>query len=242
MRGLRWFVVIVVVLGVLAVVADRVGAWFAERAVADKVADELASNQIDSGPPDVKVEGVPFLTQVTSGRYEQVTVVLREISSSEVQLREVTLVASGVTVTADTLISGEGPIDAERIDGTATISYADLAQLTGVDNLELGPEPGGGIQVRLPTEVADQEATLAGTAEVAVADGAVQVRVEELRVEEPPSGLPPGAESVIQELRAQLQLDVALPPLPYGLTVEAVRTGPGGVVVEVTATDVALAR
>lgn len=242
MRGLRWLLVVAVVLGVLLVVADRVGVWIAERTVADQVAAELADNQIDSAPPEVSIRGVPFLTQVGGGRYEEVVLVLREVGADQVRLSQVELVATGVTATVGTLTSGEGSIDAERVEGTGTIGYADVAALAGLDGLELGPAPDGAMSVRLPTELLNESVVLVGTAQLAVADGVVGLSVEDLSVEESPSGVPPGGEDVVDELRLRLSLDVPLPALPYDLTVEAVRAEPAGLVVDVSATDVPIAR
>src|SRR5690606_1107694 len=79
MRGLRVVGVLLLILVALLVVADRAAAWAAERTVADKVASELADNGIDSAPPEVSIGGIPFLTQVGAGRFEEITLVLRDV-------------------------------------------------------------------------------------------------------------------------------------------------------------------
>lgn len=241
MRVLRWGLVLLLVLGVLLVVADRVGVWAAERTVADQVANELAGYQVDSEPPQVSIAGFPFLTQVGGGRYEEVTLVLDDVGTGVARLSRVELVASGVTADADTLMSGSGPIDAERVDGTAVISYPEVVGLVGVDGLRLGPGEGERLQVRLDTEVLGEPVTVAGTATFELMDDAVRLRGDELAVEEPEQ-LPFGVDQAIEDAMTQLAWDAQLPPLPYGLTVTAVRAQPDGLVVEVSATDVPLAR
>jgi hypothetical protein len=239
MRALRRILIGLVVLGVLVVVADRVGAWVAQRVVAEQVANELADNEVGSEPPEVTVDGVPFLTQVMAGRYESVTLRLRDVGTGAIRLPQVELTATGVTASAGTLISREGSIVAEQVDGTATIGYASVAALTEQEGLELGPADGGQIWIRLPTELLTQPVVLVGTADLEVVDGAVRLHPNELTVEEPP--LPPGAESRVEEIAQRLSVTVELPPLPYGLTVDSVQPERTGLVVQVSAVDVALA-
>jgi hypothetical protein len=241
MRLMRRVLVGLVVLVVLLVVADRVAAWAAQRAVADHVATELASYQVESQPPEVIVGGVPFLTQLAGGRYESVTLRLRDVGSSGVQLPLVELIATGVTAEASTLIEREGPIDAERVDGSATIGYASVTALTDVAALDLSADPDGTLRVRLPAELAGNQVTAVGTAEVSVVDGVVQLQVGELGIEGV-AGLPPGAEALLADLARRLSVAVPLPPLPYGLTLESVRATPAGLAVAVRAANVPLAR
>jgi LmeA-like phospholipid-binding len=240
MRALRRILIVLVVLGVLLVVADRVGAWIAQRVVADQVENELRDNQVASEPPEVTIDRAPFLTQVAAGEYESVTLRLRGVGTGEFQLPQVELTATGVTASMGTLIQREGSIVASRVDGTATVGYASVVALTELEGLELGPADGGLLQVRLPTELLGQPVVLVGTAGLAVADGAVQLDVGELEVEEPP--LPPGAESRVEVLIQQMSVTIQLPELPYGLTIDDVVAEQAGLVVQVSAVDVALAR
>jgi hypothetical protein len=240
-RGLVRVLVVLVVLGGLLLVADRVGAYVAQRTVAEQVTTELASYQVESDPPDVSIGGFPFLTQVGAGQYEQVTLLLRDVGTGEVRLSEVELIATGVSAAASTLLAQEGPIDAERIDGTATIGYDTVAALAGRDGLTVAPIDGGALRIEVDDEVLGEPVTLVGTANLSVVDGTVQLRVSDVEFEEP-SGVPPGAERLIDEVTNDMALDVPLPPLPYNLTVETVRVESAGLVVGVSATDVPLAR
>lgn len=238
MRALRRILIVVVILGALLAVVDRVGAWAAQRVVADQVEAELASTQVQSAPPEVTVNGVPFLTQVAAGEYDSVTLRLRDVGTGAVTLPVVELTATGVTAPASTLIEREGPIIADRVEGTATIGYGSVAALTDLAGLELSAAGGGQLRVRLPTELLDAPVVLVGTAEMEVVDGGVRLRVQDLEVEQPP--LPPGAEPLVQDLIQRMAVNVQLPPLPYGLTLEGVRAEPDGLAVSVSAVDVPL--
>jgi hypothetical protein len=68
MRALRILLIVVVVLGALFVVVDRVAVHFAENEAASKVKtdENLATT------PDVSIKGFPFLTQVASGELDNV--------------------------------------------------------------------------------------------------------------------------------------------------------------------------
>jgi hypothetical protein len=238
---MRRMLVGLVVAVVLLAVADRVAAWAAQRAVADQVATELASYQVESQPPEVIFRGVPFLTQVAAGRFESVTLRLRDVGSSGVRLPLVELTATGVTAAASTLIDRAGPIDAERVDGSATIGYASVTALTDLTALDLSAGDDGSVRVRLPAELAGNQVAVVGTAEVSVVDGVVQLRVGELAIEGV-AELPGPAEALVADVARRLSVTVPLPPLPYGLTVESVRATPAGLVVAVRAADVPLAR
>lgn len=241
MRAIRGLLVGVVLVALLLVVADRVLAWVGQRAVADQVAAELTARSVDSQPPEVSFDRAPFLTQVAAGRYESITLRLRDVGTADLRLPLVELTARGVTATVDTLVSRQGEIIAERVEGSATVGYAAVIDQTGMTGLELAPDVGGNLAVRLPADLLGQDLTLTGTAEATPVDGGIVLRVDDLTVTGD-TGLPPAAEPLVADLAERLSVTVPLPPLPYGLTVQSVRAGPNGFVVSVTATNVQLAR
>lgn len=241
MRGIRLLVLVLVVLVGLLLVVDRVSAWAAGQIVADRVADELASHQVDSAPPEASIGGFPFLTQVAAGRYESVTLLLRDVGTGGVWLPAVELTATGVHASATTLMEGSGTIHADRVVGTAVIGYSSVAALTELDGLDLSATPGGALRVYLPAELMGVPLVLVGTADVDVSGNAVQVRMTGLTVEEPHE-LPPGAGPLVDQLAQAVSVEVALPPLPYGLAVESVRAEPAGLAVTLSARDVPIAR
>lgn len=80
MRVARRSVVVILVLAVLLVAVDRVGAWLAGKAVADQLVGELAAYGVQS-TPDADIGGFPFLTQVLSGEYDEITARLGDVES-----------------------------------------------------------------------------------------------------------------------------------------------------------------
>jgi hypothetical protein len=225
----------------LLIVADRVGAWAAERAVAEQVSQELDEYGVSAGPPDINVGGFPFLTQAVDGRYESVGVRLRDVESEGLQLPVLDLTATGVTASMSTLLERSGPVDADEVVGTAVIGYASVAELTELPELSMSAEPDGSLRVRVPVDVAGLSLTLVGVATVAVDGTVVQVRVQELAVEEA-TDLPGAVNALIDQVAQALSVNVQLPPLPYDLAVESVRAESNGLAVTVRAFDVPLSR
>lgn len=240
MRSVRRLVVVLVVLAGVALVLDRVGVWLANRVVADQVAEELAAHQVESAPPEVGVSGFPFLSQLVTGRYGSVDVILRDVGRDGLRLPIVRLTATGVDAPLGAVLDGSGPIHAERVTGQAVIGYGSVVELAGREGLQLVGGVEGTLRMRLPVEVVGVPVVLVGRAEVTVAGAGLLIELVEFDVEAPVD-LPAGADPLIERAARSLSLRVALPPLPYGLAVDTVRVEPAGIVVTVSANDVPLA-
>lgn len=238
-RASRWLLTLAVLAAVLVVV-DRAAAFATGRTLADRVADELVAHDVRSAPPEVTVGGFPFLTQVATGRYESVTLRLRDVGSDEVRLPRVELVASGVTAPARALATGEGSVHAARLQGSATLGYEQVRRVTGYDELRLAADEGR-LSVRVPVELSGEWVVLVGTAEATVTGHTVRIEVTGLGLADG-RALPPGAQPVVDRVARDLSVTVELPPLPYGLSLTSVRAEPAGLVVAVEAFDVPLTR
>lgn len=224
-----------VVLVALLVATDRVGAWAAERMVADKVAQEVADRGVSSSEPQVTVGGFPFVTQVLDGRYEEITIRLREVAADQVTLPVLDIRATGVTAEMSTLMSGDGPITADRVVGTGMIGYESVRALFDQEGLQVGEE-GGRLVLRLPLTAGSQQITAVATASVTVTEGVVRVSVADIRAEG--AQLLPVARRLLDAYRDRLTAQIRVPPLPFGLLVEQVRVEPGGLAVRASAEGV----
>lgn len=241
MRAVRRLLVVLVVLAAVLAIGDRVAAWAAQQQLADQVASELATYQVESSRPEASIGGFPFLTQVAAGEYERITLRLRNVGSGQLRLPLVELTASQVTAPLETLVSQEGLIHAGQVNGSATIGYEQIRALTGWDELVLGAADAGVLTVRLPVELVGVPVILVGTATVEPAGDVIRVRVSGLEVAGP-GVLPDGAGSLVEQIAGDLSVDVPLPPLPYGLAVDSVHAEVAGLVVRVSAVNVPLAR
>ncbi|MEV4544952.1 Protein of unknown function [Micromonospora echinaurantiaca] len=242
-RGRKVLITLVVLLLVLAgllVVADRVAAGVAERAIADQVRQEVAKQDAQSAPPEVEVGGFPFLTQVLDGRYERISIVLRNVQGSvqgdAVSVPRLDVDARDVRASLDTIRSGQGEVVAETVNGTGTISYDSLAKLLDRPGLRLA-EQNGRLAVTAPVDILGQRLTVTGTADITVGkEGQVSLRFNDLDAE----GLPnvPLARTLLSNYAKGISVDVPLPDLPFQLTVREVRPLPEGLAVTADARDV----
>jgi hypothetical protein len=241
-RGRRLFaalIVLLLVLGVLFVVADRAAAAFAERAIADQVRREVAQQDVQASSPDVEVGGFPFLTQVLRERYESISIVLRDVRGSvegeRVSVPRLDVDARNVRASIETLRSGQGEVRAETVNGNAVLTYSSVAQLIDRPGLQLS-EQGGKLVVKAPLEVLGQQLTVNGTANLSVAGGKVRIAFDRLSAE----GLPaiPAAQALVNAYAKQISVDLTLPELPFQLQVQQVQPRPDGLAVTATAKDV----
>lgn len=241
-RGRRVLVVLLVLLLVLVgllVVADRLAAGVAERVLAEQVREELATQDVRAGPPEVEMGGFPFVTQVLDGRYERISIQLNEVRGSVqgdvLALPTLDIDAYDVTASLDTLRSGRGRVIAGSVTGTGTISYDSLAARLDREGLQLG-ERDGQLEVTAPVELFGQQVPVSGTADITVDQGQVSLRFTDLT----PEGVPNGSlvQALLSSFAEGISVDVPLPVLPFDLTVSEVRPLPEGLQVTAKAVEV----
>ncbi|MET8151151.1 DUF2993 domain-containing protein [Actinoplanes sp. NPDC049668] len=234
-------VLLVLLLGLLFV-ADRVGKSVAEQLIADRVVSQLDTQEATAQPPDVTVEGVPFLTQVLSGNYQEIRILLNDFSGpagngKKIDMKLLDIRAEDVKASLDTLRSGTGDIVAGTVTGAGTITYANLADLIGREGLTLS-ERDGKLIGTAPIKVLGQTFNASGTVNLAVNDGVVSVTFADVTAE----GLPnlPLVRGVVDSLVRQISVDLKVPALPLGMKVQKVEPTPDGLVVTAGASDVPL--
>ena len=246
-RALITFLVVLVVVMIGLVVADRAAAAFAEREIARRIAGEVTSQGLESSPPEVTVAGVPFLTQVLAGNYDEIKILLRDVTApvagggdgGTVRMPVLDIRAHDVRATMQTLRSGQGDVTARTVAGTATIDYASVTRLIGREGVRLA-ERDGRLAVTAPLEALGQQLTVNGTADLAVNGGAIQIRFRELTAEGAPDA--PLVQSLISAYAQQISIDIDVPDLPLGLRVREVRARPEGLMIEAAGSDVPLKR
>jgi hypothetical protein len=219
-------VVLVVLLG-LAVVADRVAVGIAE----DRVAQELAAEGGLQGAPEVDITGFPFLTQAVAGRYDDVRISLSADQLGQPEGTRARVALRGVAVPLSSVLAGavrEVPVD--RVDGTATLSYALLsAQLGGDTTLR---REGSGLRITRTVE-------LLGRAFPVTAAGTVTLDGNDLVVDvEDATGAGVDVPRfLVDQVTDLLDLRYAVPALPFGLRLTSVTPAGDGVVLGLEATD-----
>jgi hypothetical protein len=226
----RALVVVLLLLLGLAAVADRVGVGIAE----DRVGEAIAERGQLAGQPVVDIAGFPFLTQAVAGRYDDVRIALTAADLGQPEGTRAAVRLHGVEVPLSAVLSGSvQEVPVERIDGTATLSYALLSeQLPPGTTLA---REGDGLRIESTVQLAGLTLPLTATGTVTLDGDDVVVDVSGASGAgvEVPSWL-------VEQATGLLELRYPVPQLPFGLRVTGVSPGEDGVDVAVEATDTVL--
>jgi hypothetical protein len=227
---MRALLVVALLLIGLVLVADRVAVGFAE----DRVAEQVAEKGGLAGTPEVDIDGFPFLTQAVGGRYDEVRISLTAEQLGQPEGTRADVVLRGVEVPLSSVLAGSvQEVPVERIDGTATLSYALLsAQLGSGTELE---REGDGLRITRTVEVLGRQVRLTATGQVALEGNDLVVDVEEA------SGAGVDVPGFLLDRATDLlDLRYPVPALPFGLQLTGVRPAADGVDIRVEATDTVL--
>lgn len=222
----RGVVVGVVVLGVLAVgavVADRAAASVAEQ----RAVTEIEARLHVSGTPQVDVGGFPFLTQLLARSIDHATVHADAVTFNGVEVSDVDLDAHGVAIAT--------PAVADRLVVTGTLSPATLTRLAANSSglaIELGVD-GGALTASTTVLGVPLVALLAPRVEA----GVIRVDVTTARL----GSLDVAVDALPRALADGLRgLKIPVDGLPDGVQLTAVAVVPGGARITAAGTDVSL--
>ncbi|MDR6974562.1 hypothetical protein J2X68_001240 [Streptomyces sp. 3330] len=244
MRALRILLVVVVVLGGLFVLADRLAVNFAEGEAADK----LKANEGLATTPDVSIKGFPFLTQVAGGSLDDVEVGIKDYEAATgtdgrtIRIDDLQADMKGVEFSGD-----YSSATASSATGTASITYAELLKtakseptrvMQGVTANVVGLSDGGNGKIKVAVE-----ATVLGTklpqpvyvlSTVTVEGDTVRVHADSL----PSFG---GVQAAENEVRSITDFEQKIDDLPGGIKLDKVQAGADGVDISVKGSNVRLA-
>lgn len=227
MRALRTLLIVVVVLGGLFVLADRIAVHVAE----NKAADRIRSSENLSASPDVDIKGFPFLTQVLDKKLGRVDVTLKGVeanaSGRQMRITEVRAELHDVTVS-----SSFSSAVAARASGSAHISYADLTKASD-SGAKVAYAGNGKVKVTGSVAILGRTVSRSVTSSVTMV-GTNRIKVHADTV--PGEGIP-GLEGLV---RGQTDFESAIGGLPSGLKLSELRATSDGVDIGVTGTNVAL--
>ncbi|GHI06702.1 hypothetical protein AQI88_30405 [Streptomyces cellostaticus] len=244
MRALRIVLILVVILGGLFVIADRVAVHFAESEAADKLkaTENLAST------PDVNIKGFPFLTQVAGGSLDDVEVGIKDYQAATG--------TAGQTIRVDDLKADMKGVDfsgdyssatAATATGTATIAYDELLKTAKAEPTQVAPgitaqvvglSDGGNGKIKVAVD-----ATVLGTKLPNPVYVLSTVTVENNRVKVHADSLPAlgGAAVAENRIRQITDFQQAVDRLPGGIKLDKVQAAENGVEISVKGSDVKLA-
>lgn len=234
-KVLAGFLVLLVVLGVVFVIADRMVASYAEDRLVEVVEKNVRDRGATPGATTVDVQGFPFLTQAVRGRFSRGTVQIDDLRTNGVSIDRVDLDFADVSIPRDVL-RGATPHDvrAERVRGTATLAVATLAAALDLPGLTL-TEESGSLRARVPLTL-----PILGRVQV---DGLVRPEVDGTRVRFAVTELRAGSITVprqaLDALTASLRDGLDL-PLPFAVRLDRVRVDGGDLRIDASANDVLL--
>jgi hypothetical protein len=221
-RAVGRLLLLLAVLGVVALVADRLVAGAAERAVAAQLA---TAGGLDE-EPDVEVRGTPFLTQALRGRYDDVVVRADGVPAGSLRARQFVARLRGVSVPLEDVLAGDVlAVPVEALTARAVLSYADLTQAVADRGLRLSPAGGGLVRVTGSVRVLGRDLEATAVSRPALVDGAVVVTAERFEV-----GSEVADAVLTRALGDRLDVRVELAALPYGLALTSLRAGGDGIV------------
>lgn len=221
----------VAVLLVLLLVADRVGAALAGRAIARELQRSAALPQ----EPQVRVEGFPFLTQALRGRYRAIEVEAAEVPADQLTLRTLSARLTGVQVPLSDALSGDvATVPVERVEAIVLLGYDDLGRRSGDRELTVSAA-GDRLRVRGSVRVLGRKLTGTAVSRVELDGDEVVVTAESYEV-----GNATADAVITRALAGRFDYRFGLAGLPYGLQVSGLQVRPEGLAVTATAVDTVL--
>ncbi len=234
-RRRKWPIITLVVLIVLLAVADRAAVPIAESQMKAKAAASVAQTSTDptvrpAKVTDVSIGGIPFLTQVIFGKYDDLRVAVTDIPTPGPRISEVKARLQGVHVPLWNAIRDqikEVPVD--KVTADVQITYDDLNAYLVKQNVKVTPV-GDGREVRISGKF---DAGLLGIQELSgVTRFGVQNNTLTLIPTEILGFRLPGIEIP--------GIPLPISGLPFNLQIEKATTGKNGIAVTASATDVVL--
>ena len=213
-------VITLVVLLVLLFVGDQVAKAVAQ----NEIAQQIESSGLNT-KPSVKIEGWPFLTQIAS----------RDLKAIDISANNVTAGSSKVPVSFTARAAGVhinssfNGATIDQVNGSATITFAAIANVIPIPGLTLSPDPAKGPDaVQLSTDVGDATGTIKQTS-----SNVITLQLGSL------TGLA-GLLSGLTGSNVAQSYTIDIPKLPAGLVVRSVSVTSKGVVATASASNTTL--
>jgi LmeA-like phospholipid-binding len=226
---------LVLVLAVLLVAADRVGATVAQNIAESRLAQDAPF----VGRPSVTIHGVPFLSQAVRGRYRDIEISGRLGTLGVIRGAALDVHLRGVQLPLTALVHRDVPdLPVDDVNGTVSISYSELARLSQIPNLTLTPH---GSQLdasaRVSVPVLGDDVTVTGEGSLTLLDGKIKLQITRLQ-----AGSIHLPSTVLPAVSAAATAVIPVPNLPYGLGLTSVLPTPGGLLVAGAGRNVVLRR
>ncbi|GGS88104.1 hypothetical protein GCM10010156_53220 [Planobispora rosea] len=123
---MRKLLAFLILLFVLVAILDRVAVAGVEK----EIATQATARYDLAAPPQVTIEGIPFLTQAVAGRYDEVKVDMGAMTLAGIRMSDVDATLYGVTAPLSDLVLRADQVDirAERVVGSVVLPEEVLNQ------------------------------------------------------------------------------------------------------------------
>ena len=200
----RLVLTLVVIVGLLAL-ADRAGAFAAQRVVAERIQqDESLAVR-----PSVSITGFPFLTQLVEGHYDQVDVSVRHLRRGSLEISRVVAHLSDVDVPFGAVIHQHVKrITVSHATAEVDLDFSDINAMLGTKHLRMSAGGDGRVHVAASASVAGNGVHV---------DGDFPLTVQ--------------GSSLVVALPAGQSVQIPLPSLPFGVRLQSALAERSGIVI-----------
>lgn len=133
----------------LLLLADRLAVAYAQNTIATEVKKEGFGAK-----PDVSIKGFPFLTQVAGRNFKHATMSARNLQTGPLKISSIDVSARGVKTNSGFTAGTIG-----SVNGTAMVSFGDLAAAADQPGLKLSAAGPGKVKLNVDLGIVDGEAT-----------------------------------------------------------------------------------
>lgn len=227
MRKVLLVLVLLLAGGIVA--ADRLGVRVAQNEIAKQVAAQYALDQ----RPEVKIHGIPFLTQAVGGTYDRIDVSIGDWTEQGVTVRDVKVEMQGVNAPLAQVTSGNtSNITARTATASAILPYDVIKKRAPKEVKGIAPK-GDGLQVDLTGAVMGFPVN--GTAVVKVTPTKKGIAITPVSV-----GSNGASQIPLALVQRQLTWTVPVTNLPVGSRISGIQPTAEGLRVSATADNVHL--
>ncbi|MDN3354653.1 DUF2993 domain-containing protein [Actinomadura sp. DC4] len=203
--------IIILVLAGLVVLGDRVAKSYAEHRIASEIQKEGFGAK-----PDVTIYGFPFVTQVLDRRFPHAHMTARNVKEGPLTISRIDGDVRDVSVD-----SGFRRGTIGSVDGTATVSFGNLAKAAGQPDLKLSAAGPNTVKAEVDLDITTAEAT------AQITKVGNEIKVHAVSVE----GFP------LSDLGDDLDFSVPVTGLPMGLKFRSLSVSSKGVALRITGSN-----
>jgi len=212
---------------VIIIGLDRVGVVVTNLALEGALRDKL----LLQSKPKVRVHGIPFLTQVLGGKYNDIEVDASGLQAQKMHNLSVKVKLRGVHVSITDL--GKWDFSTIPIDHTTaeiTVPYNSLEAASGIDGITLKAD-GNQLDFTAPLSAAGTTIDVTGKAHPSISHGALLLN---------PSDVTAAGTQIPAEEVAAFNAPISIADLPFGLKLTGVHVTSDGLLGDANVDDVVI--